>query len=171
MIRVKVLYMIAMALLLATATVAQPRVKSGTYNAMLKTLLKHSVPEMSVDSLAACQNKVVLLDAREPNEYAVSHLPNALAVGYEHFSLDAVQQVGKNAPVVVYCSVGFRSERVAEKLIAAGYTNVHNLYGGIFEWSNRKKSVVDTQGQATNRVHAYNKVWGIWLKQAQKVYN
>jgi rhodanese-related sulfurtransferase len=150
---------------------AQRKVKSGSYNAMLKTLLKHSVPEMSVDSLAACQSQVVLLDAREPNEYAVSHLANALPVGYNGFTMDAVKQIDKNAPVVVYCSVGYRSEKVAEKLIAAGFTNVRNLYGGIFEWKNQQQPVVDTEGQATNKVHAYSKMWGIWLKHAQKVYN
>lgn len=159
------------ALLCIGTAQAQRKVKSGSYNAMLKTLLKHSVPEISVDSLAVRQSKVVLLDAREPNEYTVSHLPNAQSVGYNAFSLDAVKGVDKNATVVVYCSVGYRSERVAEKLIAAGFTDVHNLYGGIFEWCNQKNKVVDTEGQPTNKVHAYNKVWGIWLKHAQKVYN
>lgn len=160
-----------MVLLCIGTAQAQRMVKSGSYNAMLKTLLKHSVPAISVDSLVNRQNTVILLDAREPNEYAVSHLPNALPVGYNEFSLDAVKQVDKHAPVVVYCSVGYRSERVAEKLIAAGFTNVQNLYGGIFEWCNQKNTVVDTQGQPTNKVHAYNKMWGIWLKHAQKVYN
>jgi rhodanese-related sulfurtransferase len=167
---IKIVWLLMAVLCFGTAA-AQRKVKSGSYNAMLKTLLKHSVPEISVDSLSARQSKVVLLDAREPNEYAVSHLPNALPVGYNAFSLDAVKQVDKNAPVIVYCSVGYRSERVAEKLIAAGFTDVRNLYGGIFEWCNQKNSVVDTQGQPTNKVHAYNKVWGIWLKHAQKVYN
>lgn len=161
---------IVVALLCFGTAQAQRKVKSGPYNAMLKTLLKHSVPEIAVDALVPLQKKVVLLDAREPNEYAVSHLPNALSVGYNNFSLEAVKQVDKNAPVVVYCSVGYRSEKVAEQLIAAGFTDVRNLYGGIFEWCNQKNSLVDTQGQPTNKVHAYNKVWGIWLKHAQKVY-
>jgi rhodanese-related sulfurtransferase len=158
-------------LLCCTTSQAQRMVKSGSYNTMLKKLLKHTVPDISVDSLANCQTQMTLLDAREPNEYAVSHLTNAIPVGYNNFSMDAVKQVDKNAPVVVYCSVGYRSEKVAEKLIAAGFTNVRNLYGGIFEWKNQQQPVVDTEGQATNKVHAYSKMWGIWLKHAQKVYN
>jgi rhodanese-related sulfurtransferase len=159
------------AMALANGTLAQRMVKSGTYNTMLKTLLKHTVPVISVDSLKACQQNVTLLDAREPAEFAVSHIANALPVGYNQFSLDLVKTLDKGAPVVVYCSVGYRSERVAEKLKAAGFTDVRNLYGGIFEWKNQRQPVVDTNGDTTQRVHAYNKIWGVWLKNAQKVYN
>jgi rhodanese-related sulfurtransferase len=165
----KAIVILAALLCIGTAQ-AQRRVKSGSYNTLLKTLLKHTVPEISVDSLANCKASVTLLDAREPPEFAVSHLAAALPVGYNNFSLDAVRQLDKNAPVVVYCSVGYRSEKVAEKLIAAGFTNVQNLYGGIFEWKNRQHPVVDANGAATDKVHAYSKAWGIWLKNAQKVY-
>jgi rhodanese-related sulfurtransferase len=149
---------------------AQRRVKSGSYNTMLNTLLKHTVPEITVDSLARCKSKVVLLDAREPDEYKVSHLKDAVHVGYNNFAVDAVKHIPKTSPVVVYCSVGYRSEKVTEKLKAAGFTNVANLYGGIFEWKNQQHEVVDETGAVTEKVHAYSKLWGIWLKKGKKVY-
>jgi rhodanese-related sulfurtransferase len=167
---VKNLILLGMIMISVTAANAQRRVKSGTYNTMLKTLLKHTVTEISVDSLAKCSSNVVLLDAREPEEYKVSHMQRAIHVGYNDFNMDAVKAVAKESAIVVYCSVGYRSEKVAEKLKAAGYNNVSNLYGGIFEWKNQQHDVVDEQGAVTEKVHAYSKLWGIWLKNAKKVY-
>ncbi len=55
--------------------------------------------------------------------------------------------IGEESKVVVYCSVGYRSEKIAEKLKAAGYKNVFNLYGGIFEWENQNLPVYDSNGE------------------------
>jgi rhodanese-related sulfurtransferase len=157
-------------ILFSTIVYAQRRVQSGSYNTMLKALLKHTVPEISVDSLFKCSNNVILLDAREPNEYKVSRIQYAIPVGYNDFTLDAVSQISKDAAIVVYCSVGYRSEKITEKLRVAGFSNVSNLYGGIFEWKNQQHDVVDEQGNITQKVHAYNKMWGIWLTKGKKVY-
>jgi 3-mercaptopyruvate sulfurtransferase SseA len=67
--------------------------------------------------------------------------------------------------------VGIRSETISEKLKKAGYTDVHNLYGGIFEWKNKDYPVVDSEGKETENVHAYSKVWGKWLNKGVKVYD
>ena len=152
-------------------TVAQNNrmVKSKSYNLLLKKLLKHDVPEISVDSLNKIKGSVLLLDAREITEYNVSHLSEAKYVGYKDFNVDSIHNTNKNQPIVVYCSVGYRSEKITEKLMNAGFTNVQNLYGGIFEWKNKKLDVYDAHG-VTNNVHPYNSTWGIWLKNADKVY-
>ena len=144
------------------------QVKSSAYKAMLKKLLSHSVPEITVTK-AAAMDSVVFLDAREPKEYEISHLTQSTLVGYDHFDLKKVPAMPKDTPIIVYCSVGYRSEKIAEKLIQAGYTNVSNMYGGIFEWVNESQPVYDQNGP-TQRVHAYNKAWGIWLKRGKKVY-
>jgi len=72
---------------------------------------------------------------------------------------------------VVYCSIGVRSEDIGEKLMDAGYNNVTNLYGGIFEWKNKGNQVYDTLGNETERVHAFNKHWGKLLSKGEKVYD
>ncbi|MCU0340013.1 MAG: rhodanese-like domain-containing protein [Spirosomaceae bacterium] len=146
---------------------AQARVESGAYNTLLKTLLSHSVPEIGVKEAVIAQ--AVFVDAREQREYEVSHLQNALWVGYDRLDLTPLQKLPKNQPIVVYCSVGYRSEKVTEKLIKQGFTNVKNLYGGIFEWKNQGQAVVNAQG-TTEQVHAYSKTWGVWLKKGKKVY-
>lgn len=145
------------------------KVNSGAYNVMLKTMLSHDVDEVSVEDLDTMKD-VVYIDSREQEEYNVSHIKNAVWVGYEDFDIKRMKGVDKSSNIVVYCSVGKRSEEVTEKLLAAGYKDVANLYGGIFEWVNSGKPVYNKNGK-TNKVHAYSKMWGVWLKEGEKVYS
>jgi hypothetical protein len=71
--------------------------------------------------------------------------------------------------VVVYCSVGYRSEKIAARLREMGFLEVYNLYGGLFEWVNRGNPVYRNE-QATRAVHGYSWTWGIWLRRGKKVY-
>jgi rhodanese-related sulfurtransferase len=148
---------------------ANAQVESKAYSAMLRTLLKHNVPEVSAKAAALDSAQTVFVDAREWREYEVSHLNGAVWVGYDHFDDKALQGIDHNQKIVVYCSVGYRSERIAERLKAKGFTNVSNLYGGIFEWVNIGLPVY--QGaQRTAHVHAFSRTWGVWLKRGKKVY-
>lgn len=141
-------------------------------NKLLNQYNKNNVPYISVDTLAT--TKAILLDARETKEYKVSHIKNAICVGFDQFDLQKTiinLPKDKNAKIVVYCSLGIRSEIVAHKLIKHGYTNVYNLYGGIFEWKNNDFQVQDTLGNTTEKVHTFNKDWSKWLKKGKKVYD
>ena len=142
---------------------------SDAYYKMVNGLLSHSVPEITVDSLKKMDSSVILLDARETNEFKVSSIKGAKYVGYDNFSMSSVNNIPKDVKIVVYCSVGYRSEKITEKLIKAGYHNVSNLYGGIFDWVN-KGNTVYCNNTETQRIHAYNRVWGQWLKKGEKVY-
>jgi rhodanese-related sulfurtransferase len=146
-----------------------PPTTNPLYSAMLNGLLKESVPFVSVTQLRQLPAPV-LLDTREASEFAVSHLRGARLVGYNTFSLATVRNVPKDAPIVVYCSVGARSEKIGAQLQQAGFTNVRNLYGGIFEWVNEGQPVVKAANEPTDRVHGYSRTWGIWLKHGQPVY-
>lgn len=160
---------IAILIFLFSFSLVRAQVESTAYDVMLKTLLSHNVSEVSVVK-AKEMKRALFLDARELNEFQVSHINNARHVGYDKFDLTSLKDVDKNQQIVVYCSVGYRSEKIAEKLVQAGYTNVQNLYGGIFEWVNESLPVVNNQGNQTDRVHAYSKSWGIWLNKGTKVY-
>lgn len=149
---------------------ANSQVQRGAFRAMLQKLLSHSVPEVQVQQLVSDTSSTVFLDAREPAEYEVSHLAHAVPVGYDSFDLSKLPaDIQKSQKIVVYCSVGYRSEKVCEKLLHDGFTNVSNLYGGIFEWVNQGHEVIDQNGPTT-RVHAFNRTWGIWLRKGKKVY-
>ena len=131
-----------------------------------------NVPYISVEELAMDKTKIILLDAREEKEYKVSHIEDAMYVGYDNFKVKKTikKLPNKDAKIVVYCSLGIRSETIAYKLIQKGYTNVYNLYGGIFEWKNNNFTVLDTQGSETEKVHTFNKNWSKWLYKGEKVY-
>lgn len=139
-----------------------------------ETLKKHNkgtVPYIMVGELQKNFN-FTILDTRKMEEYNVSHLKNALWVGYKKFDINKVTKniENKNTPIIVYCSVGVRSEDIGEKLLKAGFTNVYNLYGGIFDWKEKGNIVVDTTGIETQKVHVYSKQWGELLTNAVKVY-
>jgi len=146
------------------------QVQSSSYNLMLNALLSHSVPEVSVAQVKEMKG-IVLLDARECNEFTVSHIKDAMHVGYDEFDIQQVASYDKNQKMVVYCSVGYRSEKISERLRQAGFTDVSNLYGGIFEWVNQGNPVVDEYGKVTDNIHAYSKTWSIWLSRGMKVYD
>jgi rhodanese-related sulfurtransferase len=141
-----------------------------TFNLFLNGLLTHSVDEINAVDAHAMKN-VVFLDARESIEFNVSHIPNAKHIGYKKFDSTYVANTfDKNQTYIVYCSIGYRSEKIAEQLKAMGFTQVYNLFGGIFDWVNNELPIVDSESKATKKVHAYDKKWGIWLKKGEKVY-
>lgn len=155
-------------LLISTSTFAQQKLDK-----LLKKWNTRNVPYISVETLALPKTEAILLDAREPKEFITSHIENAICVGHNKFDLEktlAKLPKDKNAKIVVYCSLGIRSETVAHKLMQKGFTNVYNLYGGIFEWKNANFKVLDTLGNPTEKVHTFNKSWSKWLHRGKKVY-
>ena len=121
---------------------------------------------------ANMQNEdLIILDIRSQEEFQVSHLPNARLISYDDFSPVDLQSIPKDAEVIVYCSVGYRSEKIGEKMIQQGFTQVKNLYGGIFQWKNEGLEVVNRNNLATDSVHTYNEKWSKWLTNGIKVYD
>jgi len=140
---------------------------------LLETYNKESIPYITVQELDALETEVMLLDARETKEYNTSHLKNAINVGYDYFDINMVTEkiTDKSTKIVVYCSLGIRSEDVAEQLKKEGYTNVFNLFGGIFEWKNNDFTVYDNNNEPTDDVHTFSKQWSKWLTKGNKVYS
>ena len=131
-------------------------------DAVLNRLNDQSVAYIQVEELSQLETPPILLDVREIAEYNVSHLNKAIHVGFDNFEISKVVShiKDKNKKIVVYCSVGVRSESIGKQLLAEGYTAVYNLYGGIFEWINKGKKVYDNKQKQTPKVHAYSKKWG-----------
>lgn len=105
----------------------------------------------------------ILLDARSPEEFEVSHLPNARPAADEAQALEELSDADRNHRIVVYCSVGWRSSALAQKLKARGYANVSNLEGSIFQWANEGRPVY-RDGQQVSQVHPFDAKWGRLLK-------
>lgn len=134
---------------------------------------EESIPYITVKDLFKKEKEVILLDARESSEFEVSHLKNALFVGYDNFNLKrTIKKINnKQQTIIVYCSLGIRSEDIAEKLKKAGYTNIYNLHGGIFEWKNNNFPVYNSIGKETDSIHTFNHEWSKWLKKGIKIYD
>lgn len=145
---------------------------SVAYDQMLRLLYKHTVPTVAPAALAqqlSGPDAPLLLDVRSPAEYGVSHLRGAELLPYDAVPTAELAGVDRRRPVVVYCSVGYRSERLGDRLRALGFENVRNLYGGLFEWVNEGYPVENAAGPTPN-VHPYSAVWSPWLKRGRKIY-
>lgn len=142
--------------------------QSLAYKTLLEGLYDNNFPVVKPEKVTSLTNYQIL-DTREKEEFEVSHLDGAIWVGYDTFSLNNVATLDKTKPVLVYCTVGARSQEIGKKLQAAGFTQVYNLYGGIIHWSNETKPLV-ADGQPTQKVHTYSRTWGIWLQKGEKVY-
>ncbi len=136
---------------------------SPAFDRKVGGMLRFDVPAVDVDSVRNSPGRYLLLDARAEREYQVSHLPGARWADYPGPRREALAGVSLNQPIVVYCSIGYRSEHVARNLREQGYTNVSNLYGSIFEWANRGYPLEDGAGRPVKRVHGYNASWSQWV--------
>ena len=121
-----------------------------------------SVEFITVDTLHAHYQTTpdqlpLIIDVRDEDEFTVSHLATAknLLTGEEISRLAS----DRSQPIVVYCSVGYRSAAVAEELKSLGYSNVKNLRHSLFEWANKGLPMVNSTGQ-TQLVHPFNRAWG-----------
>ncbi len=137
----------------------------------IKRWVRESFPTVPTISTAELADQLerpsappVLVDAREPEEFALSHLPNA----YQAQTIAEVVQAGitRDMSVVVYCSIGYRSARFAQALNEVGY-QATNLEGSIFQWANEDRPLVTNRnGQvvSTDEVHPYDTLWGLLLE-------
>ncbi len=126
------------------------------------------IPHLNTAELAAWLSDVrriqpVLLDLRSRAEFDVSHLEGARWVEPETTAADLIPTLPNDRPVVLYCSVGYRSAACATRLIRAGFTNLSNLEGSLFQWANEGRPLAREGGVATT-VHPYSRRFGRLLK-------
>lgn len=102
----------------------------------------------------------MLLDVRQRPEFEISHLPGAQLAP----DLAAVQALDLPAgcPLVLYCSVGYRSARLAVQLQPHHSGPVYTLEGSLFEWFNQGRVLVGPPPPAPP-VHPYSWRWGLLL--------
>jgi rhodanese-related sulfurtransferase len=134
---------------------------------LLKKSLRHRFPKVEwittqqlTDWLAdKHRDKPVLLDVRTEDEWKVSHLRGARRVDPSAPAESAAAGISKDAPIVTYCAVGYRSGDLATRLRDAGFSRVQNLEGSIFQWGNEHRPLVQGD-KPVSLVHPYSKLWG-----------
>ena len=115
------------------------------------------VPEVSLDAIEARPTDSVVLDVREPEEYAKGHIPGAVNLPQAELAT-RLNEVPQDRPVFVVCLAGMRSLRASQFLAQRGYTNIASLTGGTDAWIEAGKPV------ATGEVYeaAPNYVESLW---------
>ena len=126
-----------------------------------------SVPHISTEALATWledkqKNSPLLLDARSPIEYAISHLRGAYLMPSNSLKYKDILSCSLDTPIVTYCSVGYRSAILAQRLQKIGYEQVFNLEGSLFAWK-RENLPVFCDNQIVSSIHPNNLFWSFWL--------
>lgn len=90
---------------------------------------------IDVQTVAAIKDRddVIVIDVREQWEYDEGHIPNVTHIPMDEIS-SRLSEIPTDKEVVVTCRSGNRSGQVADFLRQQGYTNIHNMTGGILDW-------------------------------------
>jgi sulfur-carrier protein adenylyltransferase/sulfurtransferase len=97
------------------------------------------VPEVTPEALKAeltGADPPLLVDVREPEEWAISRLPGALEIPKAQLP-QRVDELTRARSVVVFCRSGGRSAEATRTLLDLGFTHVRSLKGGINAWAER----------------------------------
>ena len=98
------------------------------------------VKQIKPKKLYTVADKIILIDVREPEEFASGYINGHTVLTIprgklEFMAIDKIaKQYGQEAKIVTYCLKGPRGSLAALQLQKLGFTNVSNLEGGILGW-------------------------------------
>ena len=164
------------ALIFTVAVSAAASGSSEDYDEYLEGLYRNTVETIEPNELAAMLEsgrEIVMLDTRTEAERAVSYIEGSKFIDFDMFSLDEIDKIDKDSIIITYCAVGYRSERIGQKLLEAGYSDVRHLYGGIIEWQNDGQAL--TRGPThpnteSTVIHGYAPKWGRYVASGAVIY-
>ena len=108
--------------------------KTGTdLVAEAKERIKEVTPREVLEMVNQNAN-VVYLDVREPNEWNLGRLPNAMHIPRGNLESNIEARVGREETIVIYCARGNRSALAADTLQQMGYENVSSMADGWGGW-------------------------------------
>ena len=80
--------------------------------------------------------KKIIIDIREPYEYRISHIDNAINISYDLLNLVPEKYITKDNYYVLYCDKGILSLKLSNTLNSKGYKTI-SLYGGYDEYKKK----------------------------------
>jgi rhodanese-related sulfurtransferase len=98
-------------------------------------------PEALRQELQSKSAAPLVVDVREPSEFAEGHIEGALLAPLAEVE-KGVAKVAKDRSIVLVCHSGRRSAKAYERLAAEGYRALRNLDGGMMAWEQRGYPVV-----------------------------
>jgi hydroxyacylglutathione hydrolase len=96
------------------------------------------VPEVGIDALESLPPGAVLLDVREPEEFAHGHVPGALNLPQADLAT-RLDELSRDRPIYTICQAGFRSLRAGQFLKQMGFDQVASVKGGTAAWAETGK--------------------------------
>ena len=97
-----------------------------------------SAPEISVEELKkkfAAHDDFILIDVREPEEFASSRIPGSVLIPKAHFfDATALDLLPRDKEIILHCRSGVRSAHCLAIIQGAGFMNSRHLGGGILAW-------------------------------------
>ena len=109
-----------------------------------------TLPEITPAEFVARDDDVMLLDVREPHEFAAGHIEGAIMIPMSQLAARQAE-LATDRTIVCVCRSGNRSGMVTEALVRAGY-DVVNLDGGMLAWAEAHLPFVDEHGEP-GRIH------------------
>ncbi len=133
------------------------------YYKMIGMIVPNNIENIEIDSSLLYQNYIIL-DARTNEEFKVSHIRSAKWIGDDSLALQRANfEIGKREPrYLIYCSIGYRSQLIGQRLKDSLGFSIENLQGGLFGWNQKRFPLVDSLGNSTEKVHSYSFMWSFW---------
>lgn len=139
-----------------------------------------TTPQITTEQLSASaenskeEEKLLIVDARRLDEFQISHIPQAQHLWFRSTDKEIVDYLkresesGKPLKVAAYCSVGYRSSILVDRINSLSNSDpelsnvsAQNVQGSIFKWFNEGRPIVDSKGHETKFLHPYNRFFGL----------
>lgn len=116
--------------------------KASAYEELKEVKYEHVVSNDDLQKELDSNNDIVVLDVREPAEYAFSHIPNAVSIPFGELE-ERIGELNKNKKIFVVCRTGSRSDMASQTLADKGFSNVVNVVPGMSEWNGPAESNIN----------------------------
>jgi len=113
------------------------------------------VEEVKAEQLYTIADNVILVDVREPEEFASGYINGHMVLTIprgklEFMAVDKIaKKYGQDAEIITYCLKGPRGLLAAYQLQRLGFSNVKNLEGGILAWLEKGNTIHSYLGELT----------------------
>ena len=115
------------------------------------------VEEVEIDALDRRDPGAMVLDVREPEEFARGHVPGAVNVPQAELAT-RLDELPRNRPIMTICQTGMRSLRAAQFLSQQGFDDVVTVGGGTAAWRNSGRPV-EASDSATDPLRITETNW------------
>ncbi|BBP43418.1 rhodanese-like domain-containing protein [Thiosulfativibrio zosterae] len=85
------------------------------------------------------QHQALIIDTRKSQDYAVSHIPNAIHIEWRDI-LNHLDELPKDKMIILYCDTGILSSKAHMALRLLGYENARVMFGGYLDWLKSKQN-------------------------------